>query len=144
VETVRPCICRVIPEPHYLDELAALRCRGLAVLAGEIVFADRAADLLEHGQRLALGMQGFAARSGNAAALQSCLDDMRLVVLGNRREEQPLPRLLCQQAADQIVLVQPARDQDNGTRPLVVQSTAEGVVVPFGILIGADHTSRAP
>src|SRR6516162_5614685 len=58
VELPRPLVRRVIPEPHRLDEPTALRCRRLLVLAGEIVLADRAADLLEHGERLALGMQG--------------------------------------------------------------------------------------
>ena len=34
----------VAREPRRLDHAAALRCRGLPVLAGEIVFADRAAS----------------------------------------------------------------------------------------------------
>jgi hypothetical protein len=42
-----------MPEPGRLDEPAAQWRRGLLVLAGEIVFADRPADLLEHRDRLA-------------------------------------------------------------------------------------------
>src|SRR5882762_5323900 len=48
-----PLIRRVSPEPRRLDHAAALRCGHLLILAGEIVFADRPADLLEHFGRLA-------------------------------------------------------------------------------------------
>jgi len=57
VELVGPLVCRVTLEPSRLDHAAALRRRHLLVLAGEIVFADRAAELLEHCGRLAIGMQ---------------------------------------------------------------------------------------
>src|SRR5438132_4917108 len=60
VEEGGPLVWRVSPEPRRLDHAAALRCGHLLVLAGEIVFADRPADLLEHDGRLALGMQGLA------------------------------------------------------------------------------------
>ena len=58
-----------------------MRCRRLLVLAGEIVLADRAADLLEHGERLALGMQGLAICPGDAAALQR---RRRLLILAGK------------------------------------------------------------
>ena len=47
-------------EPGRLDQAAAQWRRGLLVLAGEIVFADRPADLLEYRERLALGVQSLA------------------------------------------------------------------------------------
>ena len=45
-------------EPFRLDQAAAERGRGLLILAGEIVFADRPADVLEGGERLALADAG--------------------------------------------------------------------------------------
>src|SRR3984893_4532073 len=60
VEEDGPLTGRVSPEPRRLDHAAALGCGHLLVLAGEIILADRPADLLEHGGRLALGMQGLA------------------------------------------------------------------------------------
>ena len=115
VELPRPLVRRVIPEPHRLDEPTALRCRRLLVLAGEIVLADRAADLLEHGERLALGMQGLAMRPGDAAALQRRLDHVRLVVLGDRREAHDLPRLLRQHVAGEVI---PRVSPEGATTPL--------------------------
>src|SRR5271163_401369 len=81
---VRPLVRGVIPEPRRLDHAAALRCRGLLVLAGEIVFADRAADLLEHLGWLALGMQCLAAPSGKIPRPPQRLDLPGLVFLGDR------------------------------------------------------------
>jgi len=49
-----------VPEPAGFDETAAQRGRGLLVLAGDIVFADRLADLLEHVERFARRVQGLA------------------------------------------------------------------------------------
>ena len=60
VKKGRPLVRRVSPEPRRLDHAAALRCGHLLILAGEIVLADRPADLLEHFGRLARGMQGLA------------------------------------------------------------------------------------
>src|SRR5439155_7074386 len=60
VEPVGPLVRRIAPEPRRLDHAAAQRRGGLLVLAGEIVFADRAAELFEHIRRLALGMQCLA------------------------------------------------------------------------------------
>ena len=45
VEEGGPLIGRVIPEPRRLDHAAALRCRSLLVLAGEIVFAEGKGNL---------------------------------------------------------------------------------------------------
>jgi hypothetical protein len=43
-------------EPFFLDHTAAQGRGGLLILTGEIVFADRMADLVEGVERLALGM----------------------------------------------------------------------------------------
>ena len=72
-------------------------------LAGEIVFADRAADMLEHGQRLALRVQCLAPPAGEILRPQHRIDDLGLVVLGDPRETHDLPRLLRQHVADEIV-----------------------------------------
>jgi hypothetical protein len=55
---------RIAPEPGRLDEAAAQWGGCLLVLAGEIVFADRAADMLEHRTRLAFRVQRLAASAG--------------------------------------------------------------------------------
>jgi|GEM_PF-5627102 len=94
--------------------------RGLLVLAGEIVFADRPADLLEHGERLALGVQRIALAPGKMPRPPHRLDRPGLVFLGDRREAHDFPIFLGQHVADQIVLVQPVHDQDDRTRLLVV------------------------
>jgi hypothetical protein len=88
---------------EHLDHAAALRGRGLLLLAGEIIFADGAADLLEHGERLAFGVQCLAARPRHAPALQRRLDHVGFVILGDRRKAHDLPGLLCQHVADQVV-----------------------------------------
>ena len=59
------------------------------------------------------------------------LDRPGLVLLGDRREAHDLPILLGQHMADEVILVQPVHDQDNRTRPLVVQPAVEGVVEPL-------------
>ena len=56
--------------------------RGLLVLAGEIIFADRAADMLEHGARLALRVQCLAALAGEMLRPEERVDQLALVVLG--------------------------------------------------------------
>jgi hypothetical protein len=76
---------------------------GLLVLAGEIVFADRAADMLEDGARLALRVQRLAAAAGEILPPEERLDQLGLVVLGDRREAHDLPFLLRQHVADEIV-----------------------------------------
>ena len=64
LEARRQLVGRIAPEPGRLDEAAAQRGGRLLVLAGEIVFADRAADMLEHATRLAFRVQGLAAAAG--------------------------------------------------------------------------------
>jgi hypothetical protein len=51
-----------MPEPGGLDHAAAQWCWHLLVLAGEIVLADRAADLLEHRQDSRTGCSGSPCR----------------------------------------------------------------------------------
>ena len=109
VELVRPLVGRVASEPRRLDHAAALRRRGLLVLAGEIIFADPrdkpgdAADLLEHFRRLALGMQCLAAASDKIPRPPQRLDLPGLVFLGDCREAHDVPIFLGQHVADQIV-----------------------------------------
>ena len=100
-------------------------------MAGEIVFADRAADLLEHGQRLARRVQGLAPPPNEFARPGQGVDHVPLVLFGDRRKAHHLPILLRQHVTDQIVLVQPVHDQhDRPTLP-VVEARVEGVVEPF-------------
>jgi len=121
-----------------LNHAATLRSRGLLILAGEVIFADRAADLLEHVERLALGVQRRAARPGDETRLQRRLDQVGLVLLGNRRIGNHLPRLLRLHMAGEVVLVQPVRDQHDRPLPLVVEAAVEGVVEPLvgGLALG--------
>jgi hypothetical protein len=53
VEFLRPLVRHVVLEPRRLDHAAALWCRGLLVLAGEIVFADvrRICSIISGGSR---------------------------------------------------------------------------------------------
>src|SRR6266446_10106061 len=81
VEALRPLVRRISPEPCRLDHAAALRCWHLLVLAGEIVFADRPADLLEHLERLARGMQGLALLAAEGLLPEHPLELVQLVVI---------------------------------------------------------------
>jgi hypothetical protein len=100
--------------------------------AGEVVLADRAADLLEHLGRLALGVQGLARFAAKGLPAEHGLDPVQFfLVVGNRREAHDLPRLLRQHVTGDVILVQSVHDQDDGIRQLVVQPAVEGVVVPF-------------
>src|ERR1700736_1938967 len=74
VEEGGPLARRVSPEPRRFDHAAALRCRHLLVLAGEIIFADRAADLLDHFGRLARGMQDLARVAAEGLLPEHCLE----------------------------------------------------------------------
>jgi len=60
----RPLVGRVIPEQRRLGRGRHPEAPRLLVLAGKIVFADRAADLLDGRQQLALGVQCLAAPPG--------------------------------------------------------------------------------
>jgi len=107
-----------------------LRCGHLLVLAGEIVFANRAADLVEARDRLPLRMQCLAALPGEGFRSQRGFEHPRLVVLGDRREAHDIPILLRHHMAREIVLVQPVHDQDDRPHPSVVQPAVKGVVEP--------------
>jgi hypothetical protein len=65
--------------------------------------AERAADLLEHFRRLALGMQCLAAASGKIPRPPQRLDLPGLVFLGDCREAHDVPIFLGQHVADEIV-----------------------------------------
>jgi len=100
-------------------------------LAGEIVLTDRAAELLQHLARLALGVQGFTRSAAKDLPPEHGLDPVPLVLVGNRRQAHDLPLLLGQYMAGEVVLVQPVHDQHDRPLPLVVEPAVEGVVVPF-------------
>src|SRR5438128_3168922 len=57
VEPLRPFVLAIALEPFGLDHPAAQRGRGLLILSGEVVFADRAPDAAEGVERLAVGVQ---------------------------------------------------------------------------------------
>src|ERR1700758_3606302 len=61
VKTLRSILLAVILEPFRFYQAAAQRGGRLLVLAGKVVFADCLADAVERVERLALGMQRFAA-----------------------------------------------------------------------------------
>jgi hypothetical protein len=126
-QLVRP----VAPEPVRLDHAAAERRRRLLVLAGEVIFADRAPDPREYRQTLARRVQRLADPPRKHERPQQRLDPMRLVGLGDRRKSHHLPVLLHQHMAGEVVFVQPVHDQHDGTSRLVVEPAVEGVVVPF-------------
>ncbi len=92
---------------------------------------DRAADMLEHGTRLALRVQCLAAPAGEIQRPEERVDQLALVVLGDCREPHDLPLLLRQHVAGEIVFVQPVHDEHDGARQLVVQPAVEGMVVPL-------------
>src|SRR6266446_465238 len=94
VKKGRPLVPRVSPEPRRLDHAAALRCGHLLILAGEIVLADRPADLLEHFGRLARGVQGLALLAAEGLLPEHPLELVQLVVIRDRRQTRHLPRLL--------------------------------------------------
>src|SRR5271166_4942616 len=77
-------------EPGRLDHAAAQRRRCLLVLAGEIVFADHLAEVLEHRERLARRMQCLALVPGQQFRSPDRIHALRLVVLGDRRKAHDL------------------------------------------------------
>ena len=131
VEFVGKFVRGIIPEPQGLDHAAALRRRRLLVLAGKIVFADRAAQLCQHLSRLALGVQRFARFAAKDLPSEHGLDPVPFVRLGNRRQTHDVPVLLPQHVTGEVVLVQSVHDQHDRTRKLVVEPAIEGVVVPL-------------
>ena len=79
---------------------------------------------------------------GRAIAPQHRRDPVRLVVIGDRRDTHDLPRFLGQHVADEIVLVQPVHDQDDGARLLVVEAAVKGVVEPLVGRLALDLRQR--
>jgi len=77
----------------------------LLILAGEIVFADRAPDASEGFERLAVGVQRLALTAGEALRSPDRLDLVHFVSFGDRRKPQNLPVLLRQDVADEIIFV---------------------------------------
>src|SRR6516164_4901808 len=132
VERLRPVALAVALEPLRPDETAAEGRRRLLILASEVVFAERATDAVECFERLALRVQGFALPTPKASWSPHRLDTVDLVGFGDRRKAQDLPRLLREDMADEVVLVQPLHDDDNGAVALVVEPAIEGVVKPVG------------
>ena len=66
--------------------------------------------MLEHGARLALRVQCLAAPAGEMLRPEERVDQLALVVLGDRREAHDFPIFLRQHMADEIVFVQPVHD----------------------------------
>src|SRR5204863_9159374 len=120
LKALRPLVLAVTLEPCFFDHPAAQGCGGLLILAGEIVFADRPADVLAGGERLALGVQCLALPPGEALRPPDRFDLVHLPGFGNRRKAHHLPRLLPEYVADEVVLVQPLHDNDDGPRALVL------------------------
>ena len=120
VEFPRPLVRRVMAKPHKLDHAAALRHRGLLVLTGEMVFADGPTDTGEGVKRLPVGMQRVAPAAPGRAHSPDRLEPVLLIGFGDGRKAEHLPLLLRENMADQIVLVQPLHDDDDGSSLLVV------------------------
>jgi hypothetical protein len=85
LELLRQRARLAVPEPGRFDQAAAQWRGGLLVLAGEIVFADHMAEVLEHRQRLAGWMQCLAVMPGQQFRSQDRIHGLRLVGLGDRR-----------------------------------------------------------
>ena len=86
---------------------------------------------VEHLERLAVGMQGLALTTCEAPRSQDRLDLVHLVHFGDRRKAQDFPLLLRENMADQVVLVQPLHDDNDGAVPLVVESAVESMDEPL-------------
>jgi hypothetical protein len=78
-----------------------------------------------------LRVQRLAAGPGNETGFERRLDQVRLVLLGDRRVAHHLPRLLRLHMAREVVLVQPVHDQHDPSSPLVVEARVEGMVEPL-------------
>ena len=103
----------------------------MLVLAGEVVFADRAANAVESFERLAVRMQSLTVTTPEALRSPDGLDAMQLICVGDRRKAQDLPTFLRKDVTDQVVFVQPLHDDHDGAMALVVEPAVKGVVVPF-------------
>ena len=92
VELVRTVVRPIAAEPGLLDHAAASRRRRLLVLAGEIVLADRRADLLERLERLALRVERFAGRAAKRLApngVSTTCTSSTSAIAGNETTSQP-------------------------------------------------------
>ena len=94
-------------------------------------FTNCPADAVDGFERLAVRVQGLPLLAREASRSEDRLDRVDLVDLGDRREPDDLPFLLPDDMADEIVLVQPLHDDDNGAIALVVEPAVERMVVPF-------------
>jgi hypothetical protein len=112
----------------------------LLILAGEVVLADSAAEAVQGVERLAVWVQRLAAPAREASRFQDRLDLVHLIGFGDRRKPHDFPGLLREDVADEVVLVQPLHDDDDGAAALVVQPAVERVVVPvirgFALRVG--------
>ena len=79
-----------------INQTAAQRGRGLLILAGKVVFADRSADAVKGFERLALAVQRLAQPAREAPRAQDRVDLVHLVGLGDRREPHDFPFLLAE------------------------------------------------
>ncbi len=72
-----------------------------------MVFAQSAADLVEHFGRRARGMQGLALTAAEGLLAEHGLDPVGLRLIGDCGEAHHLPLLLLEHVAGEIILVQP-------------------------------------
>jgi len=103
----------------------------LLTLAGKVVLANRATDVLQNGERLARRMQRLARTSGETSRSPDRLDRVHLVGFGDRWKAEDFPRLLAENVADEVVLVQPLHDDDDRATAFVVEPAVEGVEKPL-------------
>src|SRR6516225_3187122 len=94
LEALRPFVLTIAPEPFGLDQAAAQGGRGLLILAGKVVLANRATDVLQNNERLARRMQRLAPTASKALRSPDRLDCLYLVGFGDRRKAEDLPRPL--------------------------------------------------
>src|SRR6516162_1426533 len=103
----------------------------MLILAGKIILAYRATNVLQNEERLARRMQCLARTAGEASRSPDRVDRVHLVGFGDRRKAHNLPRLLAEHVANQVVLVQPLHDDDDAAKAFVVEPAVESVEVPF-------------
>jgi hypothetical protein len=68
-------------------------------------------------------MQRFAAPADEGSWPQNRLDLVHFVLFGDCRKGDDVPWLLSEHMANEIVLVEPLQDDDNGAGTLVVEPT---------------------
>ena len=105
--------------------------RGLLlVLAGKVVLAYGAAEMFEEDQRFAFGMQSFARSAPNCASAIGRPDDMDLVFFCYGWKPDQIPVFLLQDVSHQIILMKPLHDNDDATRPFIIEPAVKCVVKP--------------